>query len=142
MPATGRQRWIVEATWGAATTVPSSYTFKQISPDGKAINAKAALAIDLSDVAMIGVIFPATIAAAAVSLKFTDAPTIDGTYVPSLDENGNDIVVSGVQSSKSKSRSINLALCSRFFVKPVFMAVDGSTPAAPGAVTVTFLIKE
>jgi len=142
MPNTARQRWIVTATWDADDTEPSSYTFKQLDPVGRALNAEAVAAIDLSDAGMIVVVFPAAIDAAAITLKFKDAPTIDGTYGSyAQDPAGDDIAVTGVQSSLGVSRSIDLSICSRFFIKPVFIDVGGD-PVEPGAVTVTFMIKE
>lgn len=141
MPGTGRQRRIVKATWGATDLEPSSYTLETLSPEGIARPAVAASAIDLSDVGMICVVFPATIAVGAITLQFKDAPTLDGTYVTAQDENGSDIAVTGVQSSTSKSRSIDLSLCSRFFVKPYFVDAGGSV-ITPAACTVTFLLKE
>lgn len=142
MPSTGRQRWVVEATWGAATTEPESYTVKRLTEEGYVIDTGVpALAIDLSDAALMAVIFPSTIDAAALTLKFKDAPFSNGTYVISKDEAGDDFQVEDVQASKSRSRTINAEICTRFFVKPFFVDA-GDAAVAPGAVTVTFVIKE
>lgn len=145
MPNTARQRWVVEATWDAASTTPDSYVFKRLALEGHAVDdGEAAQAIDLSDAALMAVIFPASIDAGAVTLKFKDAPVVNGTYVISQDVDGTDIAVADVQSSKSRSRTINAEICTRFFVTPFFVDSGDSpiTPGAAAAVTVTFVIKE
>ena len=58
-----------------------------------------------------------------------------------IDQDGNDIAVTGVQDSLGYSRSVDLALCSCLYVIPVFVD-SGGDPVAPGAVAVEFLIKE
>ena len=142
MPNTGRQRWVVEATWGAATTEPETYTLKRLSTEGYALDdGDSVPAIDLSDAALLAVIFPATIAAGAITLKFKDAPFSNGSYVIAQDGDGADFQVADVQSSKDRSRTVNAEICTRFFVKPFFVD-SGDSPLAPGAITVSFLVKE
>jgi len=150
MPIGGRQRWIIEATWGASSTEPDSYTLKKLGAEGTVIDAagEAVNAVDLSDAAMMAVRFPAALGGSADKLKFVSAAFSNGPFTDKAtakfaqDKDGADIEVSGVQSSLDRDRDVDLSICSRFFVKPIFVQSDGTTLAAPGAVTVTFMIKE
>lgn len=145
MPNTARQRWVIEATWNAASTEPDSYTLKRLAAEGHAVNdGESVQALDLSDAALMAVIFPASIDAGAITLKFKDAAFANGTYVIAQDADGDDIAVTGVQDSKSRSRTINAEICTRLFAKPFFVDSGDSaiTPGAAAAVTVTFVIKE
>ena len=150
MPSTGRQRYVIRATWGAATTVPASYTLHQLDAQGRTIasNDRAVDVIDMSDAGMMRVKLPAGIAAGALTLKFldaaaanadSDADVLDFGYAQDVD--GADIAVTGIQDSLGKSRRIHADLDSCFYVIPVFVDTNGD-PIAPGAVTVEFLIKE
>jgi hypothetical protein len=148
MPNTGRQRYIITATWGAETTAPTSYTKRRLSREGYAGEAESVGAVDLSDAAMVRCKLPATIAASAVTLKFKDAGAVNADsddamldYSYAQDVDGAAIEMTGIQTSKGYSRQVHLDLCSCFYVIPVFVDSGGS-PVAPGAVSVEFFVKE
>lgn len=148
MPNTGRQRYIVTATWGAATTEPESYTKRRLSTEGYAIDPQTAAVLDLSDAAMLRVKFPAALDASALTLKFKDAGASNADsdanvldYGFAEDDQGSDLAVTGVQDKLGKSASVNPEIATAFYVIPVFVDVNGD-PVAPGAVSVEFHIKE
>jgi hypothetical protein len=142
MPNTGRQRYVIEATWDATSTAPVSYVKKRLSRGGYAVDTEAATLVDLSDATLMRVRFPAVIATEAITLAFLDVAFANGTdFGDSLDDSGAAITITSVQSYKGKSVHVKAAIASAFFVKPVFLATGGAA-VAPGAVTVQFLLKE
>lgn len=147
MPNTGRQRYIITATWGETGTTPVSYTKRRLTREGYALDAESVAAVDLADAGMVRVKFPAAVPGAA-SLAFNDAGAANADsdanvldFARAQDRYGDDLVITGVADSLGKSRAVPLDLVSCLYVQPVFLD-SGGDPIQPGKVSVEFHIKE
>jgi hypothetical protein len=151
MPATGRQRWIVLATWGATGTAPERYTLYRLNRQGY-VNAddpgEALPAVDISSGAVMRVKIDDAVAAGAVTLALYGAAVANAdtddrflAFTEELDRDQAEMRVANVQAIKGQSVPVNVDVDSCFYLVPVFLDA-GEAPIAPGAIIVEFWIKE
>ena len=151
MPTTGRQRWIVVATWAATGTAPTSYTLYRINRQGY-VNAddtgEAMPAVDISSGAIMRVKIDDAVDAAALTLALLGAAVANADdddrfldFSQELDRDQAAILVENVQTIKGQSVPVALDIGASFYLVPEFRDVSDD-PVAPGAITVEFMIKE
>jgi hypothetical protein len=151
MPISGRQRWVVLATWGATGTAPESYTLYRLNRQGY-VNpddaGEAMSAVDISSGAIMRVKIDDAVAAGAVTLALYGAAVANADddarfldFTQELDRDQSDILIENVQTIKGQSVPVHLDIGASFYLVPVFLDA-GESPIAPGAITVEFMIKE